>query len=181
MPITSHLSAPPARTFWCDTLCFESFDELAAESATEAVARGLIKRLVSDAATQRVVEDIVASAGGGNDARANVALALAFVRERRSQAIEDAAAAFFTSAEIAEHRTRKGKIRRQALALRLFETAPETLLAIDLWDQWHSRRGAWYRQEPDLADRIDVETTNWATLARNALESEAARRMSRWG
>lgn len=179
MPDSSHLSAPPARSFWCDTLCFEAFDELAAEAGTEVGARALTSRLVGDTLTLRVVEEIVAEAGGGTDARANVALALAFVRERRSQAIEDAAVAFFTPPEIAEHRTRGGKVRRHALALRLFESTPESLLAIDLWDQWHTRRGAWYRQVPVLAARVDVETTNWAAIATSALAAEAERPHSR--
>ena len=179
MPIPSHLSAPPARAFWCDVLCFESFDELAAECATEGGAESVIHRHVADVATRRLTDEIAETAGGGAFPKANVALALAFVRERRSQAIEDAAAAFFTPDEIAKYRARTGKIRRQALSLRLFEAAPESLLAIDLWDQWHSRRGVWYRQEPDLTDRIDVETTNWAVLAQKALASEAARAMYR--
>ncbi len=179
MPALSHLSSPPARSFWCDTLCFEAFDELADEAGTEAGARALTSRLVGDPLTLRVVEEIVAEAGGGADARANVALALAFVRERRSQAIEDAAAAFFTPSEIAEHHTRRGKVRRHALALRLFEAAPESLLAIDLWDQWHTRRGAWYRQEPNLVDRVVVETVNWGAIAATSLAAEADRPHSR--
>ena len=63
MPEPSHLSSPPECAAWCDTLCIEAFDELAAAAATESGARALVRRHVGDGATQRVLEGIVEVVG----------------------------------------------------------------------------------------------------------------------
>lgn len=181
MPALSHVSDPPARAFWCDILCFERFDDVVAACVTEASARAELTRRAASPALTRAAEDLAGRAGGGVHALTNVALALAFLEGRRSSAVLDAAAGFVSAVAIEEFRTRGGGVRRFPLALRLFEEAPESLLAIELWDQWHARRGAWYRLAPELLPRLDVATTPWAAVAVAALAVERMRPGSRCG
>lgn len=172
-PEAAHLVAPPDRAFWCDTLCFEGFDDILARCTTEVAADEVIEEFAAEGG-RRVAERIIENAGGGLAARQNVALALAFLRHRRSQAVEDAAAAFLAAVEVEAHRTPGGKVRRHELALRLFEAAPESLLGVELWDQWHARRGARYRMEPALARTIDIASTNWLPVVTSVLAEVAA-------
>ena len=176
MPVPSHLFLPLERTFWCDALCFSEFDDFVACAEDEALARVRLKDAARDRSAERLVETMVAEAGGSLAVRANLTLAVAFLRERRTQAIEDAAAGWFTPEQIAEHRGKNGKVRRFHLALRLFERSRDALLAISLWDQWHARRGAWYRLQPAPPERIDVEREDWTAVAASALAAEKARK-----
>ncbi len=177
-PTSAHLVAPPDRAFWCDTLCFEGFDDVLARCDTAAAADAIIASVIGHSGGRRTADSIIADAGGGLAPRQNVALALTFLRHRRSQAVEDAAAAFFTGEEIDEHRSSAGKVRRHELALCLFVVAPESLLGVDLWDQWHARRGARYRMEPALTTGIDVDTTNWQPATQTVLAVMAGRALS---
>jgi hypothetical protein len=167
--LLSHLTDPPDRAFWCDKLCFEEFDDLMVRLGAGGEAERLLDEWVGHGRTRRFVESIIAEAGGMDEPRHNVILALGFVRHRRSQAIEDAAAAFLTPEAIEAHRGPTGKVRRHELALTLYVTAPESLAAIELWDQWHSRRGARYRLEHPLAERLDVADVDWRTHVLAAL------------
>jgi hypothetical protein len=181
MPVLSHLFLPLERTFWCDTLCFDDFDRFAAIGEDEDEARAALREVARDGGAERAVEAVVAEAGGSLAVRANLTVALAFLRERRTQAIEDAAAAWLTAEQIAEHRGRNLKVRRFPLAIRLFEESRDSLLAISLWDQWHARRGTWYQLQNPLPEPIAVQSEDWATVAAAALTTERARKGTQCG
>lgn len=180
MSVPFDLCAPPQRTFWCDVLCFEAFDEVVAACADEPSARAELARRAHGTGLVRAADELVERLGGSVHALANVALAVTFLDGRRTAAIVDAAAAFLTGDEIDAFRATNGTIRRFPLALHLFELAPDALLAIELWDQWHGRRGAWYRLSPALSAEIDVPATSWADVTALALSELPSRPGPRW-
>ncbi len=180
MPVSLDLRAPPQRTFWCDTLCFEAFDDIVGACLDEPTARAELACRATSPAAARVARDLAERAGGSANAFANVALAVAFLDGRRTAAIVDAAASFMPGDEIDAFRGRNGAVRRFPLALHLFEVAPEALLAIELWDQWHARGGAWYRIPAELPAEIDVSGTPWADLAASVIAEMPAGPGARW-
>ncbi len=135
-----HLAGMPDRGWWLDEIRLKDFPRIRALLGRSDQLRAAVQAEFCTPEASRVRDRIFATYGETDAVRLNLLMVAAFLFQRKSAAVLDVAREHLTDDEVTLNTGVAGCQNRLALATLLYWKDPELLLAIDLWDRWHSRR-----------------------------------------
>ena len=158
-----HLHHPPDRGLWLGDLRLECFDEVLGLSG------GALTDAVAEIGRELPGRDALAGALGLHHASPSVLrhllLVARFLEQKRTAALEIVAREELDAEVLEGLRTPGGRLHRLRAGALLYAAAPENLLAVLLWDRWHSRRRVSWRLEGRHRRLPDLELEEWRELA----------------
>jgi hypothetical protein len=169
-PVCVHLTQPPDRKYWLDELRLKDFPRW---SELEANSDRLTRAVETTFFTPQqlwVWKKITEEHGSSDAVRLNLLLVSAFLNHRRSAAVFDVAEEHLDEYQIKLCTDRTGRKDRLALAALLYCKDPALLLAVDLWDRWHSHRRCVFEIEGHRRRNLALKELPWTELVRSALE-----------
>ena len=126
--------------------------EALAEHGRELPRPGALRELLNGPATTR-------------ETLRHLLLVAQFLEQKKTVALEIVARANLREEVVEGLRTPGGRLHRLYLALLLYAQAPEHLLAVMLWDRWHSRRRVSWRLDGRHRHLPDLEPETWREVA----------------
>jgi hypothetical protein len=173
--MTTHLALPPDAAFWLDELRLAHFDDALALLDDPGALRAALADEFTGPATTRALDAFLADRDPVAT-RAHALLVGWFLRQKKSAAVADVAAAALPSDTVAAWRAPSGRLLRLPAALRLYEADPLHLLDVDVCHRWHTRRRCALELTGPKRALPDVDPeTGWAAFAAAAqahLEAE---------
>ena len=136
----------PPRSFWPNAAT------LAAKRKSFDSWPGALRELLNGPATTR-------------ETLRHLLLVAQFLEQKKTVALEIVARANLREEVVEGLRTPGGRLHRLYLALLLYAQAPEHLLALMLWDRWHSRRRVSWRLNGRHRHLPDLEPETWREVA----------------
>jgi hypothetical protein len=170
VPVCAHLTQPPAAQYWLDELRLSEFPYW----CTLGQDTHRLRKAADDTffTPQRlwVMKKLMEEHGDTDAVRLNLLLVSAFLGNRRSAAVFDVAEEHLDELSIRLCTDRTGQRDRLALAVLLYAKDPALLMAVDLWDRWHSHRRCVFEIEGHRRRNLSLRDLGWQEMARTALE-----------
>lgn len=164
-----HLTEPPDRRWWLDEVRLKDFPRIRRLSESPERLAAAVEDAYGTPEAARVRERIVEAHGDSDAVRLNLLMVAAFLFHRKSVAVLDVAAEHLSPDEVTLNTGLAGSQNRLALAALLYWKDRELLVAMDLWDRWHSRRRCVLGLEGHRRNPLPLTSIPWADLATAAL------------
>ncbi len=129
-----------------------SLAEALTEHGRELPRPGILRELINGRATTR-------------ETLRHLLLVAQFLEQKKTVALEIVARANLREEVVEGLRTPGGRLHRLYVTLLLYAQAPEHLLALMLWDRWHSRRRVSWRLDGRHRHLPDLEPETWREIA----------------
>ncbi len=159
----ARLHHPPDRDLWLGDLREESFDEvLAMDEGSLAEALAAHGR---DLPKPGALGELLGQRPPTAESLRHLLLVARFLEHKKTVALEIVAREHLREDVLEGLRTPGGRLNRLLVALTLYAQAPEHLLALLLWDRWHSRRRVSWRLDGRHRHLPDLEPEDWREVA----------------
>jgi len=160
---TARLHQPPDRDLWLGDLREESFDEvLAMDEGSLAEALAAYGR---DLPGPGALDELLGPRPRTPEWLRHLLLVARFLEQKKTVALEIVAREHLSEDVLEGLRTPAGRLNRLITAILLYVQAPEHLLALLLWDRWHSRRRVSWRLDGRHRHLPDLEPESWREVA----------------
>ncbi|MCA9491807.1 MAG: hypothetical protein KC621_17870 [Myxococcales bacterium] len=167
--VCAHLTELPDRRWWLDEVRLKDFPRIRRLTETPDRLRVAVDDAYFTPEAARVRERIVEVHGDTEAVRLNLLMVSAFLFHRKSVAVLDVAAEHLSPDEVTLNTGLAGSQNRLALAALLYWKDRDLLVALDLWDRWHSRRRCVLGLEGHRRSPLPLPSIPWADLASQAL------------
>lgn len=167
--VCAHLTELPDRRWWLDEVRLKDFPRIRRLTETPDRLRAAVDDAYFTPEAARVRERIVEVHGDTEAVRLNLLMVSAFLFHRKSVAVLDVAAEHLSADEVTLNTGLAGSQNRLALAALLYWKDRDLLVALDLWDRWHSRRRCVLGLEGHRRSPLPLPSIPWADLAADAL------------
>jgi hypothetical protein len=168
--ICAHLTQPPAPRYWLDELRLSDFPYWCKLGEDPIELRRALEGSFYTPQRLWVLKKLTDEHGDSTALRLNLVLVAAFLHHRRSAAIFDVAEEHLEKYVIELCTNRAGQRDRLAQAALLYAQEPDLLMAVDLWDRWHSNRRCVFEIEGHRRRNLPLAELPWQELVCAALE-----------
>lgn len=159
----AHFHRPPDRDLWLGDLREESFDEVL------AMDEGRLSEALVEHGRDLPRPDALSALLGQRpptlESLRHLLLVTRFLEQKKTAALEIVAREHLSEDVLEGLRDASGRLHRLAVALLLYAAAPEHLLALLLWDRWHSRRRVSWRLDGRHRHLPELEPETWREVA----------------